>query len=81
MTKVEVLVVWDDDAGVWYVAESNLPGLAVEAKTKPAFERLIRRVVPELIALNGFPGGSGNQNNHAPAELIYKQYKELALSC
>jgi hypothetical protein len=43
---------WDAEAGVWYVAESNVPGLAAEAPTVEAMVNLLEVRIPELIELN-----------------------------
>jgi len=43
---------WDADAGVYYVAESDVPGLATEAPTLDALESKLRRMIPELLELN-----------------------------
>ena len=39
---------WDEDAGVWYVSETNFPGLVAEAGTQRELIRKIHRLVPEL---------------------------------
>lgn len=47
-----VTACWDDEAKVWYVDETDVPGLATEA---PTVEKLIERIMavfPELIAAN-----------------------------
>lgn len=43
--------VWDESAGVFY-AESNVPGLHVEAETIQQFIDVLQDVVPELLAAN-----------------------------
>lgn len=45
-------ILWDEDAGVWYVAETDFPGLAAEAATQQALVRKIRELVPELFEAN-----------------------------
>ena len=44
---------WDDVASVWYVKESNVPGLATEADSIPELLEKIKVMVPELMELNG----------------------------
>jgi hypothetical protein len=44
---------WDDEAEVWYVAETDVPGLATEAPTLDDLMRKLRTMVPELLELNG----------------------------
>jgi hypothetical protein len=43
---------WDDEARVWYVAESNVPGLSAEAPTVEAMNQLLSVRIPELVELN-----------------------------
>lgn len=43
---------WDEDAQVWYVEDSDIPGLVTEAPTQDQFIEHIRELAPELIALN-----------------------------
>ena len=42
----------DDEAGVWYVSDTNVPGLATEADTLPQLLAKLRHLVPELLQLN-----------------------------
>lgn len=43
---------WDSDAGVWYVAESDVPGLSLEAPNQQAMTARLRQAVSELLELN-----------------------------
>ena len=43
---------WDDDAKVWYVAESDLPGLAAEGETLEELREKLGILIPELAQLN-----------------------------
>ncbi len=63
---------WDDEARVWYVAESDVPGLAVEAETSEAMLRKLEAVVPELLALNGT-----DATVDVPVTLLWKGEQEL----
>lgn len=64
---------WDADAAVWYVADSDVPGLATEAPTLDLLEAKLQRMVPELLELN-----AGLQPHQAvPFELITRKH-ELA---
>jgi len=51
----EISVEWDDEAGVWYVEHSNVPGLAGEAATLEAMVALLHVRVPEMLEENGCP--------------------------
>ena len=50
---------WDGEASVWYVAQSDVPGLVAEADTIPELLSLLDTLIPELVELNGIYGGSG----------------------
>lgn len=43
---------WDAEAGVWYTAETDIPGLVIEAQTVEEFGRLVMELAPEMIELN-----------------------------
>lgn len=51
----EIHVEWDAEAGVWYIEDSNVPGLVGEAPTLEAMMSLLRVRVPEMLAENGCP--------------------------
>ena len=44
---------WDDEAAVWYVSESDLPGLVAEADNVDALREKVIARVRELAELNG----------------------------
>ena len=41
-------VCWDEEAGVWYVSETDFPGLAAEAGTRQDLTRKVRQLMPDL---------------------------------
>jgi predicted RNase H-like HicB family nuclease len=43
---------WDSETSVWYVAESDVPGLVTEASTLEELEAKLMRMIPELLELN-----------------------------
>ncbi|HZF31342.1 MAG TPA: DUF1902 domain-containing protein [Gammaproteobacteria bacterium] len=43
---------WDDEARVWYVADSDVPGLATGADTLDELVRKLQVVIPELLEAN-----------------------------
>ena len=51
----EIRVEWDAEAGVWYVEDSNVPGLVGEAATLEAMMALLQVRVPEMLEENGCP--------------------------
>lgn len=42
----------DDETGLWYIAQSDIPGLRVEAETVHELMRKVEDVAPDLIELN-----------------------------
>ncbi len=55
---------WDEEAGVWYVSDTDFPGLVAEAASERDLVKRIRALVPELYALNrrflGEPAGQAS---------------------
>lgn len=43
---------WDEEAGVWYVSDTDFPGLVAEAASESVLLEKIRDLVPELYELN-----------------------------
>lgn len=44
---------FDEEAGVWYVCKSDVPGLATEAATVEELLAKLKVMVPELLDCNG----------------------------
>jgi predicted RNase H-like HicB family nuclease len=61
-----VTVRWDAEARVWYVDDSDVPGLATEADTLEQMEGKLAVMIPELLALNE----PAHQPRRVPYELI-----------
>lgn len=40
---------WDDEAGVWYIEETDIPGLITESETLEGLRQRIRDVLPDLL--------------------------------
>jgi predicted RNase H-like HicB family nuclease len=68
---------WDPEALVWYVAESDVPGLAAEADTVEELARELQVLVPELLELNAhlLPAPV---HGPVPLNLIAHQHMELS---
>lgn len=47
-----VTVEWDEEASVWYVSDSDVPGLVAEAATLDDIREKLSVLVPELVTLN-----------------------------
>ena len=43
---------WDEDAGVWYISDTDFPGLVAEAYSQRRLVRKVRELVPELYEVN-----------------------------
>ena len=43
---------WDEEVEVWYVSDTDFPGLVAEADTQRELVRKIHQLVPELFAAN-----------------------------
>lgn len=70
---------WDDEASVWYVADSNVPGLVAEAPTPDAMKALLLERVPELVRLN--MSQLAESDREVPMELLYKQHENIRIAC
>lgn len=69
---------WDDEAKLWYVSESDVPGLVAEAPTVEDLNALLRRRIPELLALNC--PDDFRREHEVPWELIAKRQDRVALT-
>jgi len=70
---------WDADANVWYVEDSDVPGLAAEAPTIEAMEQLLTRRVPELLKLN-MPELAQRHTREPPSFDLFTRHR-LAIAC
>ena len=69
--KITVKTALDPEAGVWYVAESSLAGLNIEAES---FDALIEKLPPAIEdLLEAGDGGSGGAK--VPVELVASAYR------
>jgi predicted RNase H-like HicB family nuclease len=66
-----VACLWDDEARVWYVSETAVPGLATEATTVEELERKLQRMIPELLELNN----AHESRQQVPFELIARKHE------
>lgn len=46
---------WDEQAQVWVASSDAVPGLATEASTTEELVAKLKRMIPELLELNGVP--------------------------
>ena len=52
LSRYFAAISWDGEANVWYVSETDFPGLAAEAETLQELVRKIRQLVPDLCDAN-----------------------------
>jgi Domain of unknown function (DUF1902) len=53
LRKIHVVCAsWDDEARVWYVRDSSVPGLSLEAESPDLLLKKLEAAVPELLVLN-----------------------------
>lgn len=69
MAMLVVRAALDTEAGVWYVADSDIPGLATEAASFDELCRKILIMVPELLDANGWDGDHDG-GTEIPIEII-----------
>jgi len=50
--KYYVRAAWDAEGGVFYVADTNIPGLATEAANPAELENKLTDLIPELLEAN-----------------------------
>jgi Domain of unknown function (DUF1902) len=65
---------WDADAGVWFVSETNVPGLATESATVEAMTKKLRTLIPELLAMN-----VGESEIEVPVELLWHKQELISV--
>jgi hypothetical protein len=78
MKALVVSCEWDPEAGVWYVADSDVPGLVCEADTIELMEQKLRTRIPELLVLNT---DRTHRNSAVPWELIARKQDSIAFAC
>ncbi len=61
---------WDDEARVWVVVDSDVPGLATEADTLEALIDKLKAMVPELLEANHV-----NLGGEVPFELLTRRFE------
>lgn len=66
---------WDPEVKVWYVHESDVPGLSCEAPTAEAMNKLLCELVPDLLRLNS------PEIAEVPIELLVHREEKLVVRC
>jgi len=81
MAEFKVTCTWDDEAGVYYVAESNVPGLSAESETVEGIQAILQNRIPELVRLNMPQLMAHEAPSRVPFDLITYRHQELMLDC
>lgn len=50
--RFKVIACYDDEAGVWFIQETDVPGLTAEAKTVEEMMQKLDVRIPEMLELN-----------------------------
>jgi len=70
-----VKAVWDAEAGVFF-AESDIPGLHIEAPTMRAFVEAVEELAPQILEANGSSDPS-NHGEHSERATLMSAAMEL----
>jgi predicted RNase H-like HicB family nuclease len=73
-----VFATWDHDAGVWYVRESSVPGLSLEAESVEELVRKLEVAVPELVALNARKTDRRDDRGHTVFRVTFEDCAQSA---
>jgi hypothetical protein len=74
----KVVCEWDDEAKLWFVADSDVPGLVAEAPSREAMSELLQRRVPELLELN-MPELADQHAERPPLELLIQSQQRVRI--
>ncbi len=66
---------WDAAARVWFVSETNVPGLSTESATVEAMTKKLRTLIPELLAMN-----VGGPEVEVPVELLWHRQELVSVN-
>ena len=83
MRKAEfkVVAMWDSEAEVWYVSETDVPGLNAEGETLDELLAELRILVPELLILNGVITAQDKNGIEVPWELVSLHQEKIRAAC
>jgi hypothetical protein len=77
---VKVEAAYDSEAGVWYVQESDLPGLPAEAPTVEELAKKLPGMITDLLEENGWDDGDECNGDTVPIELIAHIFLQAKVS-
>jgi hypothetical protein len=80
---IKVTVRHDEESGVWYVVDSNVPGLNAEADSSDDLRREVLALIPSLIEANATPIAGRRTDDHrsVPLELIMQSNESVTIGC
>ncbi len=82
MKVFKVYVRLDEESQVWYVHDSNVPGLHAECASLDELRVVVLALIPELLAANGVNVADRNQDHKSvPFDLIAQQRDPAAMAC
>ena len=78
---IEVTVRHDEESGVWYVLDSNVPGLHAEAGSADELRSEILTLIPALIDANDTPveGLRADDHRDVPIVLIMRSNESVRI--
>lgn len=71
---------WDDEAGVWYVSDSDFPGLVAEAETQQQLVQKVRDLVPDLYDANRHLIRQDHARGEVAIQLTLKRLETIKLA-
>jgi hypothetical protein len=78
MLVFRVRTAFDSEASVWYVVESNVPGLVTEAEAPEKLFQKVIEMIPDLLRLNHFEIDANLVE--VPIEFIAKRTERVRLA-
>ncbi len=79
--RFKVVATWDPEASVWYVSDTDVPGLSTEADTIEHLNQKLMVMIPELLILNGVLEKRDNDYLEVPYELMTRQFQLARAGC
>lgn len=64
---IDVIALWDAEAGVWVAESEQVPGLITEAKTMDKLLEKLQVMIPEMLDANGYQDG-----DELPFRVLYE---------
>lgn len=69
---------WDAEAGVWYTADTDIPGLVVEAPTVEEFGKLVFELAPQMVELNSHLLDGPRERSYPISVIAHQEMKICA---